>query len=290
MIEILPDTGWSLVDVLELGHDRWHWRVEPVAKFRSGDEIVFATCDALDGQIKPHTCGADPARLDTRGIHPLIGPVFIADDEPGDLVKIELGGVIASPFGITSQRSSLGLLAGDEYEPCVVHWALDGDRAVSDQQPGVGVPSTPLRGIVGRAPSQEVVGHTRRLEVDPVRPDSAVADVGLRTGPPRSNAGIIDVRQLRKVARLLVSVKQTGEFLSVGDAHFARGDGEACNMATELRSTAHSRIQLRKGVGGSGIAALCPPPIQSTTSPNSSVLGRPDDRGEQLMKSTGGRN
>lgn len=289
-IEILPDTSQPLVDVPDSGHNRWHWQIEPVAECRSGDEIVFATRDALDGQIDDRTCGADLDRLDIGRIHPLTGPVFIAEAEPGDLLEIEFDEVTPAPYGFTSQRPGLGLLSGEGRPSYVVHWQLDPRWAVSEQLPGVTVPSAPFLGIVGLAPSEEVVAHARKREsdlgFDPIRPESAVpesvADIGLRTGPPRSNGGNIDVRQLGRGARLFIPVQRPGGLLSVGDAHFAQGDGEVCGTAIEMRSTTCLRIRLHKGVDRPGTVAWYPASVTATDSECFSVLGLADGSDDSL--------
>jgi formamidase len=290
LIEILPDTSRSLVDAPSQGHNRWHWDIEPVAECRSGDDLVFATRDALDGQIDHQTCNADLDHLDVGRIHPLTGPVFIADAEPGDLLEIEVGEVTPAPYGFTSQRPGLGLLSGSDRQSYVVHWELEARQAVSGQLPGVRVPRAPFLGIVGLAPSEEVVSHARRHEADlgfdPIRPGSAVPETvakrGLRTGPPRSNGGNIDIRQLGPGARLFIPVQHHGGLLSVGDAHFAQGDGEVCGTAIEMRSTSRVRVRLHKNASRSGIAAWCPPSVATSTSSSFSVLGLATDRDDSL--------
>jgi formamidase len=65
----------------------------------------------------------------------------------------------------------------------------------------------------------------------PTAPDSAVpanraGREGLRTGPPRENGGNLDIRPLFIGARIQRPVLVEEALFSVGDWHFAQGDGE----------------------------------------------------------------
>ena len=69
----------------------------------------------------------------------------------------------------------------------------------------------------------------------------------LRTIPPRENGGNLDIRQLIAGARLLLPVFTEGALFSVGDAHFAQGDGEACGTAIEMNASILVKFGIRKG-------------------------------------------
>jgi formamidase len=74
-----------------------------------------------------------------------------------------------------------------------------------------------------------------------------IAAEGLRTIPPREQAGNVDIKQLGTGARLLIPVDTPGGLFSAGDAHFAQGDGETCGTAIEMRATLRVRFAVRKG-------------------------------------------
>ena len=63
--------------------------------------------------------------------------------------------------------------------------------------------------------------------------------------------GIADVKQLTKGARLLLPVAVEGALFSVGDGHFAQGDGEVCVTAVEMGATVAVRFRLLKGAAAS---------------------------------------
>jgi formamidase len=77
--------------------------------------------------------------------------------------------------------------------------------------------------------------------------DARLAAEGLRTIPPREQAGNVDIKQLGKGAVLLIPVDTPGALFSAGDAHFAQGDCETCGTAIEMSSTLRVRFSLRKG-------------------------------------------
>jgi formamidase len=73
-----------------------------------------------------------------------------------------------------------------------------------------------------------------------------ISTEGLRTLPPRENGGNFDVKQLTKGARLLLPVSVEGALFSIGDGHFAQGDGEVCVTAVEMGATAAVRFRVLK--------------------------------------------
>jgi formamidase len=56
----------------------------------------------------------------------------------------------------------------------------------------------------------------------------------------------LDVRQLAAGSRVTFAVQVPGALLSVGDPHFAQGDGESGGTAIEMPASATLRVGLRK--------------------------------------------
>src|SRR5207247_9614651 len=78
-------------------------------------------------------------------------------------------------------------------------------------------------------------------------PESAVppeAANGLRTIPPRETGGNLDVRQLVAGSRLWLPVDVPGALFSIGDLHFAQGDGEVCGTAIEIAGAVTVRFEV----------------------------------------------
>jgi formamidase len=88
----------------------------------------------------------------------------------------------------------------------------------------------------------------------------------LRTIPPRENGGNLDLKQFVPGARVFLPVYNPGALVSLGDAHFAQGDGETCGTAIEMRARMHLRFHVRRGLARDGVL---PWPVfaTATTSP-----------------------
>jgi acetamidase/formamidase len=74
----------------------------------------------------------------------------------------------------------------------------------------------------------------------------ARAAPGLRTIPPRETGGNLDIRRLTAGSTLLLPVHVPGALLSLGDVHFAQGDGEVCGTGIEIEAAVTVRLELRK--------------------------------------------
>jgi formamidase len=153
-----------------------------------------------------------------------------------------------------------GLLGDLFAEPFLVRWRIEDGVARSAELPGVAIRGRPFLGCVAVAPSHELLREAARREVELAQrggnvlgpePRSAVpslepyASQALRTIPPRENGGNLDVRQLSENSRALLSVHVDGAQLSVGDVHFAQGEGEVCGTAIEVAATVTLSVSLR---------------------------------------------
>jgi formamidase len=74
----------------------------------------------------------------------------------------------------------------------------------------------------------------------------ATAGAGLRTIPPREIGGNLDIRQLVAGSRITLPVHVEGALVSVGDLHFAQGDGEVCGTGIEVAGAVTLRFEVRK--------------------------------------------
>ncbi len=184
------------------------------------------------------------------------GPVYVSGAEPGDVLEVELVAYESADFGTTAVIPGFGFLADLFPEPYVVKWEIAEGFARSEELPGVAVPEELFAGVVGVAPSHERMEAYRRREealraqgqavADPF-PDAAVppeAADGLRTIPPRETGGNLDVRQLVAGSRLWLPVDVPGALFSIGDLHFAQGDGEVCGTAIEVAGAVTVRLTL----------------------------------------------
>jgi formamidase len=239
-------------------HNRWHPDLEPVAEVEVGEEVRLETEDGLAGQLTRESTHAHAGTLNLGLGHPLSGPLFVRGAEPGDILEVEFVAYETDDFGATSVIPGFGFLADLFPDPYLVKWEITGGFARSDELPGVAVREATFAGVVGVAPSHELLERFRAREEalrergEPVAdslPDSAVppqAADGLRTIPPRETGGNLDVRQLVAGSRLRLPVSVPGALFSVGDLHFAQGDGEVCGTAIEVAGAVTVRFAVVK--------------------------------------------
>src|SRR6266516_2164199 len=226
--EVRIDRGKTLAEEPGTGHNRWHPDIPPVIRCEAGDEVVLDTRDAFDGQM---------------------GPDATLDTEP-------------DRYGYTVQVPGFGFLRDAFPDPFKVSWDIAGGWATSADLPGVRIPGSPFMGTIGLTPGHDLLAATTAREqalldrggfILPPSPASAVpgdprlAAEGLRTVPPREQAGNVDIKQLGMGARLLIPVDTPGALFSAGDAHFAQGDCETCGTAIEMRATLRVRFAILPG-------------------------------------------
>src|SRR5262244_3359936 len=256
------DRGKRLRDQPTTGHNRFHPDIPPLVTVDEGEEVVLATRDGVDGQLGPGTTEADMANMEAGAIHPLTGPVFVKGAQPGDVLEIEFLDIIPQPYAFTAIFPGLGFLRDIYTTPYLVQWQIKDGWATSPKLPGVRIPGAPFMGVSGVAPSMAEVRTWTARENDLMArggmvfpPDAAgavpghgpAATEGLRTLPPRENGGNFDVKQLTKGAKLLLPVAVDGALFSVGDGHFAQGDGEVCVCAVEMGATVAVRFRVLQG-------------------------------------------
>jgi formamidase len=240
-------------------HNRWHPDLSPIAEVAPGEEIGLETQEGLAGQLTRESSHADAGRLNLGLGHPLTGPVAVTGAKPGDVLEVEFLSYESADFGVTAVIPGFGYLADLFPEPYVVKWEIEAGLARSHELPGVTVPEDMFAGVVGVAPSHERLEAFRRREealqasgqpvADPL-PEAAIppeAASGLRTIPPRETGGNMDVRQLVAGSRLWLPVDVPGALFSIGDLHFAQGDGEVCGTAIEVAGAVTVRFGLLPG-------------------------------------------
>jgi formamidase len=242
------------------GHNRWHPDIPPAIRISPGSFVELETLDAVDGQIRAGMRAGNLA-VDLNRAHPLTGPVYVEGAEPGDLLAVHIESIVTAAYGFTAILPGFGYLRQEFLEPFLVHWKLENGYARSDELPGVRIPGAPFMGVMGVAPSRELLESIKRREAElaarggfvlPPDPSGAVpsseplASAALRTIAPHENGGNFDIKQLVAGSTLYLPVHVPGALFSVGDTHFAQGDGETCGTAIETSSTFVARLDLLK--------------------------------------------
>jgi formamidase len=271
--EIRIDRALPLAAEPHTGHNRWHPDIPPALECQPGDEVALDTRDTFDGAFHAGSSGKDVEEVDFGLVHPLTGPVHVAGAEPGDLLVAEILEVVPQPFGFTAQVPGFGFRRDVFADAYLVRWQIADGWATSEDLPGVRIAGAPFMGVIGVAPSRQLLEAATAREADLVArgglalpPDPAgavpgdptIAAEGLRTVPPREYGGNVDIKQLTAGTRVLIPVFVDGALFSAGDAHFAQGDGEVCGTAIEMAASLAVRFELRKGQAAErGIRTLC---------------------------------
>lgn len=251
-----------LADQVGKGHNRWHPHIKPAIRITSGTQVELETLDGLDGQITPGLKHEELLSVDMERIHPLTGPVYVEGAQPGDLLAVTIDEIEPAKTGFTFIAPGFGYLRDVFDKPHVIHWEMSDGFARSEQLPGVCIPGAPFMGVMGLAPSLDLLGRINAREAELARrgglvlppnlkcavpSDPEIASTAIRTIAPHETGGNVDIKQLVAGSTLYLPVDVEGALFSVGDAHFAQGDGESCGTAVETSATFVARFELLKG-------------------------------------------
>jgi formamidase len=272
----------------KLGHNRWHPEIPPVATVKPGDSFRVHCREWFDGAIVNNDSADDILNAPLKCVHKLSGPFAVEGAKPGDLLIVDILDVGPIPqedsgplagqgwgyTGIFSRNNGGGFLTDRFPDAYKAIWDFKGQIATSRHVPEVSFPGLIHPGLMGTAPSAELLAKWNKREgaliaTDPHRvpplalpPEPREAVLGgvpaadfkrvaaeaARTAPPRENGGNQDIKNLSKGTRVFYPVFVDGANLSVGDLHFSQGDGEItfCG-AIEMGGFIDLRLDLLKG-------------------------------------------
>lgn len=248
-----------------VGHNRWHPDIPPVHTVQPGDSFRIDCREWFDGDIHNDDSADDIRDAPLNKVHALSGPFRIEGAKPGDLLIVDILDVGPIPqeegplagqgwgyTGIFAKKNGGSFLTDQFPDAYKAVWDFNGQTATSRHIPGVSFTGIIHPGLMGTAPSHELLNTWNQREAaliatDPERvpplalppePDHAilgsltgadfdrVAGEGARTAPPRENGGNQDIKNLSKGTRVFYPVFVDGANFSVGDLHFSQGDGE----------------------------------------------------------------
>ncbi|KAL1333326.1 hypothetical protein HN51_062130 [Arachis hypogaea] len=254
-------------------HNRWHPHIPYVAEVNTGEVFRIEMVDWTGGAIKDDNSAMDIKLVDLSITHYLSGPIRIVDSDgiaakPGDLLAVEicnLGPLAGDEWGYTGifDRENGGGFLTDHFPSAAkAIWYFEGIYAHSPQIPGVRFPGLTHPGIIGTAPSMELLNiwnererlveengvkslklcevlHSRPLANLPSTKGchlgkipkgtvewEKIAKEAARTIPGRENGGNCDIKNLSRGSKIYLPVFVEGANLSTGDMHFSQGDGE----------------------------------------------------------------
>lgn len=255
--------------------------------------------DWTGGQIQNNDSADDVKNCDLTQIHYLSGPFEIEGANPGDVLVVEIQDVQPfedRPWGFTAvfDKKNGGGFLDDHYPQAakgivntssyhlpiseltatIAIWDFEGIFCSSRHIPHVRFPGLIHPGIMGCAPSTEVLAEWNRRESELVSMntlDRVVAELpqpknvhagsapedlkakigreGARTIPGRpEHGGNCDIKNLSRGSKTYLQVHVPGAKFSVGDLHFSQGDGEIsfCG-AIEMAGIITLKFELMKG-------------------------------------------
>ncbi|KAJ7730768.1 Acetamidase Formamidase [Mycena metata] len=250
-------------------HNRWHPDIPPFATVKPG-EVFKIECVGKSkpvywtgAQIGNNDTSDDVKNVDLTKVHNLSGPIAVEGAEPGDCLVVDILDV--TPFekmpwgytGIFELTNGGGLFAREfNSKAAKAIWDFHGIYATSRHIPGVRFAGVSHPGLIGTAPSAELLATWNKREgaliaehpnavpavafapnavgayvgqdgLDP-KVRQKIAEEGARTIPGREHGGNCDIKNLSRGSRCYFPVFVKGANLSVGDLHFSQGDLSFC--------------------------------------------------------------
>ena len=219
------DSSKKFTDQEKIGHNRWHYAIPPAVTVKPGDTFRVHCREWFDGAIHNDDSAEDILNAPLTTVHTLSGPIAVEGAKPGDLLIVDIVDVGPIPqedsgplagqgwgyTGIFAKENGGGFLTDQFPDAYKAIWDFSGQKATSRHVPHVEFTGIVHPGLMGTAPSPELLGAWNSREAaliatDPERvpplalppqPDSAIlggvpeADAGrvaseaARTAPPR---------------------------------------------------------------------------------------------------------
>ncbi|KAI1385307.1 formamidase [Hypoxylon trugodes] len=239
-------------------HNRWHPDIPVTDTIKDGETVKIQCLDWTGGQIGNSDSADDIRNVDLTSVHYLTGPFEIEGAQPGDILLVEIMDVQplqGQPWGFTGvfdKANGGGFL--DEIYPSAAKaiWDFEGIFATSRHIPHVKFAGLIHPGILGCAPSAEVLATWNKREAELISANKLERQValppeqrsvhagasdatlkervgkeGARTIPGRpEHGGNCDIKNLSRGSKVYLPVHVPGAKFSVGDLHFSQGDGE----------------------------------------------------------------
>ncbi|KAG5731129.1 Formamidase, partial [Termitomyces sp. T112] len=211
-------------------HNRWHPDIPAYVTVNPGEIFKVQCVDWTGGQIGNNDYADDVRDVDLHKVHNLSGPIGVEGAEPGDCLVVEILDVNyfeKMPWGFTGifELENGGGLFATEFNSHAAKaiWDMEGIYATSRHIPGVRFAGITHPGIIGTAPSAELLAKWNEREtgliaqhadsVPPVAyaPDpqgayigqdlpeelrAQIASEGARTIPGREHGGNCDIKNL----------------------------------------------------------------------------------------------
>jgi len=206
-------------------HNKFSSTIAPILEVASGTVIEAYTKEASDGQFNPNATIAALDSLDFEPIHPLTGPVYVNNAQPGDVLKVTLHTIELGDWGWNAILPGFGFLAETLDTKYLRLYELGKDKEYVTFKEGMEIKLNPFPGVMGVAPDTTAL---------------------LNTIPPRANGGNMDDPNMTQGTVLYFPVFVEGGLFSIGDGHAVQGLGEVCGTAIECPLRIVYEIELLK--------------------------------------------
>ena len=193
---------------------------EPIASYKSNEEIIFKTQDCFGGQIETEDMTLD--ELDWNNINPATGPLYIKDAEVGDVLKVKIKEINLNNKGAMTTIPEMGLLSEFLTGPETKVVEIKNNKAIFNDK--IQLPLNPMIGVIGVAPPVESID----------------------CGTPGSHGGNMDNKVITEGATVYFPVNVPGALLAMGDMHAVMGDGEVVICGVEISGEVKVEVEVIK--------------------------------------------
>ncbi|KZZ83648.1 acetamidase/formamidase family protein [Bacillus sp. SJS] len=194
---------------------------EPVLRVKTGERVVFETCDCFEDQITSMDIAFDSLNWDR--VNPATGPVFVEGAEPGDILSVTIEKITIADHGVMVTGPELGVLGGELNTNSIRILPIRNNYAYLNDS--LKVPVNKMIGVIGTAPASEEIS----------------------CGTPDLHGGNMDCKEIKEGATLLLPVNVEGGLLALGDLHGAMADGEVAVCGVETAGEVTVTIHVIKG-------------------------------------------
>ncbi|MCP4181332.1 MAG: acetamidase/formamidase family protein [bacterium] len=199
--------------------------LKPVLFINSGDIVNVETYTEVDfykkapdefitSELKDIASNLSSDKISKDSPHLLLGPIFIHDAEPENVLEVRLHNIYPSqPIGFNMIYPSIGPIPYDSCDHKLRNISLDLKKNTAEfpAESGIQIQLSPFFGVMGTA-----TGKEKRSSL-----------------PPGYFGGNLDNKELISGSKLFLPVTVKGGLFSIGDGHAAQGDGEVNTTAIE---------------------------------------------------------
>ena len=223
-VSTIPTPQFTLTS--DQTHNKFSSTIDPVLTVSSGAIIEAYTEEASDQQLTLTSTEEDLMGISFDPIHPLTGPVYVEEAQPGDMLAVTLHEIEVGEWGWNAIFPGFGYLVDEFQDPKLKTFSISPENKVIEFASGISIPLNPFPGVMGVAPATDSL---------------------LSTIPPRANGGNMDNPYLTAGTTVYFPVFVEGALFSIGDAHAVQGLGEVCGTAIEAPMRIVYEIELIKG-------------------------------------------